>query len=129
MNTNNINLIDLYFEYKVLPRIVGEPTFGALHEMLKQLKANATSVPCTLGGGANGYLGILVSANQYNTVAPGTPFIPPPRPGPLVLNPGDTQYQIQAHKTQYDTALREHQTYLLMQRALILQVQAAVDAK
>ena len=129
MNTSNINLKDLYFEYKVLPRIVGEPTFDSLHEMLKQLKANAAAVPCTLGGGANGYLVMLVSATQYNTVAPGTPFVPPPMPGPLVLNPGDTQYQLSMRKTQYETALKEHQTYVLMQRALISQVQQAVDAK
>ena len=56
-NASNINLKDLYFEYKLLPRIVGEPTFGSFHEMLKQLKANAAAVPCMLWGGANGYLG------------------------------------------------------------------------
>ena len=119
MNTSNINLKELYFEFKVLPKIAGEPTFGALHEMLKQLKANSAAVPCTLGGGANGYLGILVSPAHYNTVAPGTPFVPPPMPGPLVMNPGDTQFQLQQRKTLHDTALKEHQTYLLMQRALI----------
>ena len=54
MNTTNVNLKDLYFEYKVLPRIVGEPTFNTLYDMLKQLKANDAAVPCTLGGGANG---------------------------------------------------------------------------
>ena len=97
--------------------------------MLKQLQANAAAVPCTLGGGTTGYLGMLVSAAQYNTVAPGTPFVTPPMPGPLVLTPGDTQYQIAQRKTQHETALKEHQTYVLMQRALISQVQQAVDAK
>ena len=50
MSASNINLNELYFEYKVLPRIVGEPTFNHLHEILKQLKANTCAVPCTLGG-------------------------------------------------------------------------------
>ena len=108
--TANINLNELYFEYKVLTQITGEPTFDKLHKMFRQLKANTAAVPCTLGGGANGYLGMLVSAAQYNTVAPGAPFVPPPMPGHLVINPSWTQYQIAMVKTQYEAALREHKT-------------------
>ena len=129
MSTSNINLNELYFEYKVLPRIVGEPTFNNLHEILKQLKANTCAVPCTLGGGANGYLGMLVSPPKYATVAPGTPFVAPAMPGALVINPTDTQYQIAITKTLYETALREHQTYILMQRALISLIQKCIDPK
>ena len=94
MSASNINLNELYFEYKVLPRIVGEPTFNHLHEILKQLKANTCAVPCTLGGGANGYLGMLVTPLKYATIAPGTPFVAPQMPGALLINPTDTQYQI-----------------------------------
>ena len=129
MSTSNINLNELYFEYKVLPRIVGEPTFNHLHEILKQLKANTCAVPCTLGGGANGYLGMLVTPLKYATIAPGTPFVAPQMPGALLINPTDTQYQIAITKTLYDTALREHQTYILMQRALISLIQKCIDPK
>ena len=129
MNTSNINLNDLYFEYKVLTKIVGEPTFDRLHVLFRELKANTAAVPCTLAGGANGYLGMLVSAAQYQTVAPGTPFVAPPQPGALVIDPTDTQYQIMIAKTQYETALREHQTYVLLQRSLIAQVQEAIQSK
>ena len=94
MSAANINLNELYFEYKVLPRVAGEPTFNVLHEILKQLKANASAVPCTLGGGANGYSGMLVSATKYATLAPGSPFVPPTMPGALTILPTDTQYQI-----------------------------------
>ena len=129
MNTSNINLNDLYFEYKVLTKIVGEPTFDKLHVLFRELKANAAAVPCTLAGGANGYLGMLVGATQYQTVAPGTPFVAPPQPGALVIDPTDTQYQIMIAKTLYETALREHQTYVLLQRSLIAQVQEAIQTK
>ena len=129
MNTSNINLNELYFEYKVLTKIIGEPTFDKLHVLFRELKANTAAVPCTLAGGANGYLGMLVSAAQYQTVAPGTPFAAPPQPGPLVIDPTDTQYQIMIAKTQYETALREHQTYVLLQRSLIALVQEAIDSK
>ena len=129
MNTSNINLNELYFEYKVLLKIIGEPTFDKLHELFRQVKANTAAVPCTLGGGANGYLGMIVSPTQYQTVAPGTPFVAPSAPGALVIDPAATQYQIMIAKTQHDTALREHQAYVLLQRSVIAQVQAAIEDK
>ena len=78
--------------------------------MLKQQKANTATVPCALGGGTNGYLGILLLAITYNMVAPGIPVMPPLMPGALIINPTDTQYQIAIAKKLYKTAIREHQT-------------------
>ena len=88
--TANINLNELYFEYKILNKITGEPSFDKLHEMFRKFKANTAAVPCTLGGGSNRYRGMLVSAAQYNTVAHGAPFVPPPMPGHLVIDPAYT---------------------------------------
>ena len=70
MTTANINLNEIYFNYKVLLLITGEPTFNVLREILKQIKANTALVPSTQDGGANGYLGMLVSAHSYATAAP-----------------------------------------------------------
>ena len=39
----NINLKELYFEYKVLLKITVEPTFDKFHEMFRQLKANTAA--------------------------------------------------------------------------------------
>ena len=91
----------MYFEYKVLTKIIGEPTFNKLHKIFRQLRENTAAGPCTLGGGANGYLGMLVSAAQYNTVATSAPFVPPPMPGHLVIDTAYTQYQIATARTQY----------------------------
>mgnify|MGYP000515067367 CR=1 FL=1 len=65
MNTSNINLNELYYEYKVLTKIVGKPSFNKLVVLFQELKANPAAVPCTLAGGANGYFGMLVSTAQY----------------------------------------------------------------
>ena len=97
--TEDINLNELYFEYKVLTKITGEPTFDKLHKMFQQLKENTAAVPCTLVGGANGYLRMLVSVAQYNTVAPGAPFVPLPMLGHLFIDPYYTPYQIPMEKT------------------------------
>ena len=47
------------------------------------IKRNAQKVPTTLGGGQNGYLGLVVAPEAYNTI-PGTrPFERPDDPGPF----------------------------------------------
>ena len=69
------------------------------------------------------------SAAQYNIVAPGAPFVPPPMPGHLVIDPEYTQYQIVMAKKQYEAALPEHQMCILMQRSLIALVQQVVQYK
>ena len=70
MSITNINLKELYFEYKVLTKIIGKPDFEKLHVLFRELKANTAVVPCSLGGGASGYLGMLVTATQYATIFP-----------------------------------------------------------
>lgn len=72
---------------------------------------------------------MLVYPVSYNMAAPGTPFVPPPMPGVLVINPGDAQYQITMARTQYNMALKEHQMYILLQHVLILLLQKSVDSK
>ena len=123
------DLKELYFEHKILDRILGEPDFPQLHSLLRACKANACSVPSTLGGGQNGYVGMLVSAVAYASLAPGTPFIAPVHPGGLPPLPNGTQYQIAQLKSQHDESKRVYEEYILMQRALIAQVISVLDAK
>ena len=68
------NYLDTVFEYADLTAIVGEPTYDTLKLLLNQLKANARAVRTTLGGGNHGHLGLLLSPQQYEIIAPGTPF-------------------------------------------------------
>ena len=56
------------FPTQVTP-IVGEPTYAALKTLKDQLKANAASVPTTLGGGNHGYLGLILSPATYATIS------------------------------------------------------------
>ena len=92
MSTLNINLNELYFEYKILTKIIGESTFTNLHELFRELKANTEAVPCTLGGGTSEYLGMIVSTVQYETVVPVTPFVAPIIPTALLIDLAFTQY-------------------------------------
>ena len=92
-------------------------------------KANCSSVPCMLVGGAHGYSGILLSATTYATLAPTTPFVIPLHPGVLLVPVVSTQYEIALIKTTHDETLRVSQEYNLVIRALIQQVLEAIDPK
>ena len=61
-------------------KITGEPNYKSLKYLKDQLKANATSIPTTLGGGNHGYLGLILSPAAYTTIA-ATQFVEPIYPG------------------------------------------------
>ena len=76
------------FPTQVTP-IVGKPTYATLKTLKDQLKANAASVPTTLGGGNHGYLGLILSPATYTTISQ-TAFIEPAYPGQHPAIPGGT---------------------------------------
>ena len=129
MSSNPPNYRELYFEHKLLKRINGEPNFFSLHYLLIELKANAGSVPTTLGGGAHGFIGMIISPATYFTIAPNTPFIISVHPGTLTHVQGATHFQIQAATTTYNEQLITFHSYQLVQRALVQHVLEAMDAK
>ena len=61
-------------------KITGEPNYETLKNLKDELKANAASIPTTLGGGTHGYLGLILSPAAYATIA-ATQFIEPIYPG------------------------------------------------
>ena len=68
-----------------ITKIMGKPNYESLRNLKDQLKANATSIPTTLGGGNHGYLGLILSPTAYATIA-ANQFIEPvyPRQHPNV---------------------------------------------
>ena len=69
-STSSVNYKDSYFENPVLTAIRGEPTYETLHHLKNELKANASSVSTTLGGGNHGYLGMILTLAEYRRAAP-----------------------------------------------------------
>ena len=59
--------------------ITGAPNYERLKTLKDQLKANAASIPTTLGGGNHGYLGLILSSAAYTTIA-ATQFFEPNLP-------------------------------------------------
>jgi hypothetical protein len=63
-------------------KVTGQPAYNTLTRLRDELKQNAAAVPSNHGGGAHDYLGVVMSATMYETVAPGQPFTIVNYPGP-----------------------------------------------
>ena len=129
MSSNPPNYRELYFEHRLLTRINGKPNFFSLNYLLIELKANAGSVPTTLGEGAHGFIGMIISPATYSTIAPNTPFVMPVHSGTLTHAQGATHFQIQAATTTYNEQFITFHSYQLVQRALVQQVFEGINAK
>ena len=84
-----------------ITKITDEPNYKSLKNLKDQLKANAASIPTTLGGGNHGYLGLILSPAAYATIA-ANQFIEPVYPGQYPNVPAST------NATNTSTIVRRH---------------------
>ena len=111
-----INYREVYFTHTTLRTINGNPTYADIQHIYKQVKANAASVPSTLGGGQHGHLGLTTNATTYTRIA-STPYVRPTAPAPLGPNNTGTAAQIAENRRTHNLAvasyhhanLRQHQ--------------------
>ncbi len=100
------------FPHPVVTKIIGRPTFSQIQKFNKKLKANAASVPTTLGGGLLGHLGLLLTPAEYATVT-NAQFMFPVNPGlgaevPQTSTAAQTGHLVRTHqalKHTYDTCV------------------------
>ena len=71
-----------------------------LRKIKNELKVNAASVPCDVGGGNHGHLGLIMTTVEYAYVDP-TSYMRPIHPGILVITPGMTQYNATIPREQH----------------------------
>jgi hypothetical protein len=126
-NAQGINFRQTHFQHADLTPIKGEPKNGTLKVLINELKANAQTIHSNLGGGANGHLGLVLTPQKYNLIAPGTPYIRPPFPGALLIPPGTTNIQAQMMKEAHEQALREFHETETVHNALVQQVVKAIE--
>jgi hypothetical protein len=118
---------DTYFQHKVLTKVHGTPTYETLMTLSTELKANASSVPSTLGGGLYGHLGLILSAERYATLANSVPWINPGNPGPFAPPAGATAAQLEAAKDVWRELKYSFDFYQATEKALIAQVVDSID--
>ena len=121
------NVKETCFQHQVLTRIHGTPVFETLQVLTTEIKANAASVPTTLGGGLYGHLGLVVSAKMYASLANTVPWVTPVNPGDYIHPTTGTGPQIEAGRNEWRDA---HKIFALCQateKALISQVIESID--
>jgi uncharacterized protein YdbL (DUF1318 family) len=123
-----VNALIGSFSTPSLPIVQGEPTYPQLADILKALKANAASIPSNQGGGANGYLGIVMSTAVYSTIAPGDPIITPTVPTQHPTIPrNSTDAATSTIVRRHVEKVREWKEYNNIQRALKKQLAKAIE--
>ena len=128
--TNDVDYKNHVFEFPELSRVIGEPSTASLITLLNEIKSNAMSVHSDLGGGENGHLGLVVSANTYQTLVPGaTPYRRPRNPGRFVIEGRETQHQIAQHRAEHAEQLRVFKEVIGVERALLQQLVSAIEPK
>ena len=124
---SSTNYKETHFEYTELTKIRGQPTYEAIEQMHKELKANAQSVFSRLGGGNFGHLGLVLSNAQYATVSP-TSFVKPQTPTPPVIQQFAITSEIARLQQEYNENLRSFNEVNSVEKALRQQIVSAVDA-
>ena len=128
-STSTVNYKDSYFDHPVLTKICREPTYETLHHLKNQIKANASSVPTTLGDGNIGYLVMVLTPTEYHCIAPANTFIQPLNTGVLVPNPAGTAAQIASTEYMHRLTKEFYLNTLLLERTIIKKIIKAVDTK
>ena len=110
-----------------ITKITGKPNYESLKNLKDQLKANATSIPTTLGGGNHGYLSLILSPTAYATIT-ANQFIEPgyPRQHPNVpagTNATNTSTIVRCHTED----LRQWREFKNVNTALKNQLLSALD--
>jgi hypothetical protein len=127
MTTNIPSVKDTWFQHKVLTKIHGKPVYESLQNVLIELKANASSVPSTLGGGQHGHLGLLLSTARYLTVPLAFPWITPGNPGPFAPPDAGTGPQIEAARDVWRGLKQAFDICQATDKALVAQLVDAID--
>ena len=108
-------------------KIHGAPTYETLKNMKNELKANATSVTSTLGGGTHGHLGKVLNGTEYLGVS-AVPYVNPVLPPPLVIPAGTTLHESNRLREEHKQLTKLACESIDVEKAMIKQVVGAVDA-
>jgi hypothetical protein len=119
---------DTHFRHTVLTKVHGPPSYETIKHLHDEVKANAASVPTTLGGGLYGHLGMILSATKFNALPNVALWVTPVHPGPFAPPAGGpTGAQIEAAKDVWRERQYTFELYQATKKALIAQIVEAID--
>ena len=122
----DIDKIIAQFEKRQCTPIQDRPTFKTLIQLKNELKTNAGSIKTTLGGGAHGHLGLVVTPQEYAKICPTTPFIKPQSPGTLTITREMNNYDQIRTKQDWENRLRLYDLTNNVEKAIINHLSSAL---
>ena len=129
MTIGTIDYASSYFKFKTPTPIRREPTHKSLKRLKLELQANASSVETDLGGGNHGYLGLVLTDDEYASIPHTQPFVAPNYPPPLLIPATSTQIQAIELKEQHGEAKRLYLECKNVEKALLRHIQDAIEDK
>ena len=127
MSTCIPSVIVTYFQLKLLTKVHGQPTYESLQNLSTEIKANASSVPLTIGGSLYGHLGLILSDLCYATLANTVPWVTPGNPAPFIPPAGATGPQIEAAKDVWCELKLAFEICQAPEKALIAQIVDSIE--
>ena len=118
-----------YFKYKTPTVIHGTPDNKSLKRLKAELRANASSVESDLGGGNHGYLGLVLSDEEYATIEGTAPFVAPEYPDPLTIPAGASQVEAFELREKYKDAKSKYYECKNVEKALQRHIQDCMEEK
>ena len=119
----------MYFPHSTPTPIRGEPDYKYLKKLKNELRANASSVDSDLGGGDHGYLGLVLSEQEYRRIYPDTPFEAPEFLGPLVIRRGTNTADAINLREEHRTNVALYRECREVEKALLRHITQAVEPK
>jgi len=115
------------FPISELTKITDRLTYATITKLQTELAENAVSVPCTLGRGNHGYLGLVYSAARYLLLAR-VAFVAPIFPGPIPVYAPAAAAQARAQTDrEHKEQLWLYNEYMAMDMALKRCIIAAIN--
>ena len=129
MTTSRIDYASTYFPHSTPTPIRGEPDYKSLKKLKNELRANASSVDSDLGGGHHGYLGLVLSEQEYRRICPDTPFDAPEFPGTLTIPRGTDTADALNLREEHRTNVALYREYREVEKALVRHITQALESK
>ena len=129
MSVGTVDYQSSHFKCKTPTPIRRVPAHKALKRLKMELQANASSVETDLGGGNHGYLGLVLTDQECNTILNAAPFVPPNYLPPLVIPQTATPIQAIELKEECNEQKRLCLECKNVEKALLRHMQEALEEK
>ena len=127
-NTSQVDYARSCFKYPTPTPIRGEPTYESLKRIREELCANASSVESELGGGDHGYLGLVLTDQEYAELSRSPPqFVAPQFPGALSIPESAGPVQALGLRSTHEESLRQYRECRNVEKALLRFIQGAME--